>query len=252
MHRRWILGAVALAALAAVSCKDDGPAPTRVAPPAPPTQSALPPAAAAKRFEVETAGTASFLIDAPLEKIKGRSKRFRGSLTIDPAHLDATRGQVDLDLGALETETFDDAGKNAKQTEHARNWLGLGGDVDAKTRGEHRWARFTITAIPSVDTVRLDGAPEVAGKREVKATASGDLWVHGVSVSKTVKLVISFEGPTRVRVTTAEPLTVSLAQHDIKPRDLAGKFLAGALEKVGKKIDDSVQITLDLTAISTP
>jgi len=35
----------------------------------------------------------------------------------------------------------------------------------------------------------------------------------------------------------------------VKPRDLAGKFLAGALEKIGQKIDDSVEISLDLTAM---
>jgi hypothetical protein len=51
-------------------------------------------------------------------------------------------------------------------------------------------------------------------------------------------------------VTTLEPLPLSLKEHDIKPRDVAGKFLNGALEKVGKKIDDVVQISLDVTARS--
>lgn len=208
------------------------------------------------RFEIEPAGVASFLIDAPLEKIKGRSTRYRGSLTLDPKDLEATRGQIDLDLGELKTETFDDAGKNAKQTDHARNWLGLGGDVEEKTRAEHRWARFTITAVSSVSAARIEDAAEASGRREVKVTAAGDLWVHGVSAPKTVELSISFEGPAgaplRLRVATAEPLVVSLKQHDIKPRDLAGRFLEGALEQVGKKIDDRVQITLDVSASARP
>jgi hypothetical protein len=83
-------------------------------------------------------------------------------------------------------------------------------------------------------------------------TARGDLWIHGVSSPKTVKLIARFEGapgaPSGVHVTTAEPLRLSLREHDIKPRDIAGKFLNGALEKVGKKIDDTVQVSLDLFA----
>lgn len=247
---------VVVSALGVASCKDDAPAPRRVAPPPLPTASAPAPDARVKRFEIEPAGVASFLIDAPLEKIKGRSTRYRGSLTLDPKDLASTRGQIDLDLGELKTETFDDAGKNAKQTEHARNWLGLGGDVEEKARAEHRWARFTITAVSSVSAARIEDAAEVSGRREVKVTAAGDLWVHGVSAPKTVKLSISFEGPvdapSRVHITTAEPLVVSLKQHDIKPRDLAGRFLEGALEQVGKKIDDRVQITLDVTAAARP
>jgi hypothetical protein len=67
-----------------------------------------------------------------------------------------------------------------------------------------------------------------------------------------VTATVTFSGPpdapTLARVVTAAPLVVSLKEHDVKPRDLAGKFLSGALEKIGQKIDDSVQISLDLTA----
>ena len=85
-------------------------------------------------------------------------------------------------------------------------------------------------------------------------SARGELWVHGVSSPKAIKLSASFQGPpaapTALHVTTVEPLILSLKEHDIKPRDVAGKFLNGALEKVGKKIDDVVQISLDVTARS--
>ena len=56
------------------------------------------------------------------------------------------------------------------------------------------------------------------------------------------------EAPTSIRVVTTQPLKISLKEHDVKPRDLAGKFLSGALEKIGQKIDDTVQVSLDLTA----
>jgi hypothetical protein len=70
---------------------------------------------------------------------------------------------------------------------------------------------------------------------------------------KTVKLTIAVTGPasapTSIKITTDEPIRVSLKEHDVKPRDVAGKFLSGALEKVGKKIDDTAQITLALSAV---
>jgi len=77
--------------------------------------------------------------------------------------------------------------------------------------------------------------------------------LHGVSAPKTVVATVTFSGPpdapTLARVVTAQPVRISLKEHDVKPRDLAGKFLAGALEKIGQKIDDSVEISLDLTAM---
>jgi hypothetical protein len=56
------------------------------------------------------------------------------------------------------------------------------------------------------------------------------------------------EGALGLRIVTAEPLRLSLKEHDIKPRDVAGKFLNGALEKIGQKIDDTVQVSIDFTA----
>ena len=198
-----------------------------------------------KRLEVSE-GTATFLIDAPLEKIKGRSAKVRGNLDIDPKNLKASKGQIELDLDDLRTETFTDDGKNKAQTGHAKNWFEIGPDVDAKRREENRWARFTIKSIDETSAAKAgDGAT-------VTVKASGDLWLHGVSSPKTVTATVTIEGPadapTSVHVVTSQPVRVSLKEHDVKPRDLAGKFLAGALEKIGQKIDDEVQISLDLTA----
>jgi polyisoprenoid-binding protein YceI len=207
--------------------------------------------AGALRFAVDEKGSARFLIDAPLEKIKGHSGKLRGEITLDPANLMTTRGEVDVDLMDLVTETFDDASKNAAQTGHAHNWLEIGDDVEAKRREENRFARFTIRSVDEVSS-KLYEAAEKNGERTVTVTARGDLWVHGVTTPTTVKLIAMFQGPanapTGLHVTTAEPIKVSLKEHDVKPRDVAGKFLNGALEKVGKKIDDNVQISLDLTA----
>jgi len=236
-----------LAALILAACSKDKPEPTetRVAPAASPAASA---ASGQRRFAVAS-GSATFLIDAPLEKIKGRSTRVRGHLNIDPRNLKATTGQIEFDLDDLKTETFEDDAKNKAQTGHSKNWLEIGPDVDAKIREENRWARFTIKSIDEI------GATELAKSGEgtpIPLRATGDIWIHGVASPKKIAVTANFAGPpeapTSVHVVTTEPLKVSLKQHDVKPRDLAGKFLAGALEKIGQKIDDTVQISLDLTA----
>jgi polyisoprenoid-binding protein YceI len=239
---RTFLGLALSTMLAFSACsKEKASGATRSAPSA-----AAPATAGQKRLNV-TAGTATFLIDAPLEKIKGRSTKVRGSLDIDPQNLKASKGQIEVDLDDLATETFDDADKNKSQTEHTQNWLEIGKDVESKRREENRWARFTIKSIEETSS------PKAAGGTPVTVKASGDMWLHGVSSPKTIVATVTFSGPTDAptlaRVVTAEPLRISLKEHDVKPRDLAGKFLAGALEKIGQKIDDSVAISLDLTAM---
>jgi polyisoprenoid-binding protein YceI len=240
---------VLLAGVGTSDCKDDA-AQARVAPPAASAALATPGAAS---FHVEESGNASFLIDAPLEKIKGHSGRLRGSLTLDPKDLGKTSGEVDVDLADLTTETFEDRGKNSAQTEHAHNWLEIGNDVDPKAREENRFARFTFHSVDTSTTLDITSAAEQNGERKVGVTVNGNLWLHGATAPKTVKLMASIQGPpaspTRIRLQTAEPLTISLKEHDIKPRDVAGKFLAGALEKIGNKITDSVQVSLDVTAV---
>jgi polyisoprenoid-binding protein YceI len=248
---RHIIPVVGFAALAMVSSscgKDQSPsAAARVAPAA----SAGGAVAGQSRLQFSS-GTATFLIDAPLEKIKGRSTKVRGNLDVDPANLKASKGTVEIDLDDLKTETFEDADKNKAQTGHSHNWLEIGPDVEAKTREENRWVRFTIKSIEEVSAAKLADAELKNGERAITARASGDLWLHGVSSPKTVKVAVTFggppEAPASVHVVSTEPLRISLKEHDVKPRDLAGKFLAGSLEKIGQKIDDSVQISLDLKA----
>jgi polyisoprenoid-binding protein YceI len=244
------VGGLGLSA-ALAGCKDEQAA-QRVAPPS--ASASQPVGAGATRFAVAEQGKATFLIDAPLEKIKGRSGKLRGEITLDPSDLMTTRGEVDVDLMDLVTETFDEADKNRTQTGHAHNWMEIGDDVEPKRREENRFARFTIKSIENISSKVAD-APEKNGERTVMVTARGDLWAHGVSSPKAIKLSAAFQGPpsapTGIHITTAEPLPLSLKEHDIKPRDVAGKFLNGALEKVGKKIDDNVQISLDVTARSS-
>lgn len=258
MDKRIVAGSIAVVVLGAGAWfvlsalrEDTSAVGTRAAPP--PLASAAPPSAITgteARFRVAETGTATFLIDAPLEKIKGRWTKFRGAISLDPSDLSKSHGQVDLDLDDLKTETFGDKDKDSTQTEHAHNWLDLG--ADAKAHEDNRWARFTFKSLESVTHAKLADAPEENGARTLKIVAKGDMWLHGITSPKTVKLTVALSGPasapTGVRITTDEPIRISLKEHDVKPRDVAGKFLNGALERVGKKIDDTAQITLDVSA----
>ena len=220
---------------------------------APPDAAVAGPAAAgSENLRVAEVGVATFLIDAPLEKIKGRWTKFRGTISVDPVDLTKSKGEIDLDLTDLKTETFSDPSKDKAQTEHAHNWLEVG--ADAPNRETDRWARFTLGSVTSATPSSLAAAPDANGVRTVKLVVRGDLWLHGVTSPKTVTLTAAFSGPpaapTSVHVTTDQPMPVSLKEHDVKPRDVAGKFLAGSLEKVGDKITDSALLTLDVTAVA--
>jgi len=250
IYRKSALRVALLLGVVTAGCsKKHQEATQRQAPPA--TASVAPNSAEAKAFAIAQSGKASFLIDAPLEKIRGEASGFRGSLRIDPENLSRSRGEIEVDLATLTTDTFDDKDKNARQTEHAHNWLGLGSDAPDQERRENQWVRFTIGSLTAVPA-KLADAPVNNGRRRIKAQVSGMLWLHGVAVPKAVEAEVSFggpaEAPTDLEVSTISPLLISLRQHDVKPRDLAGKFLQGALEKIGDKIVDQVKVSFELRA----
>ncbi|MFI5300425.1 MAG: hypothetical protein ACHREM_20240, partial [Polyangiales bacterium] len=111
---------------------------------------------------------------------------------------------------------------------------------------------FKIESVDDVSAVNLRDVKEQNGGRTVTMKASGTIWVHSRPAKKQVVVEITFKGPpdapTEIAFKTKEPLKVSLSTHDVKPRDTAGKFLDGALAVVGKKIDDTAQVTVEATA----
>lgn len=200
-------------------------------------------------FRVASSGRASFLIDAPLEKIKGRWTRFGGELSVDPRDLRRSRGEITMDLTDLKTTTFDDGEKNATQTGHALNWMEIGSDVSREARTRNARASFKVLAIErsTPDHLELDDE-----KGAFHAVLKGILTLHGIESEHVVDVNVELEGggatSQTLHIVTTKPLHVSLKRHDIKPRDLAGRFLAGALDQVGQKISDTVQVTIDVRA----
>ena len=62
------------------------------------------------------------------------------------------------------------------------------------------------------------------------------------------------DAPTELAIKTDDAMPVSLKEHEVKPRDKVGSFLNGALERIGKKIDDKVQVSFegDAKAVMPP
>jgi polyisoprenoid-binding protein YceI len=237
--------AVPLSAAAAAPAAPSAAAPAASAP----SPQEAPLAAGATRFEVMT-GKGSFLIDAPLEKIKGTSDEVRGYVDVNPKDLSKTLGAIGVRLSTLRTSTFDDADKNTAQTEHARNWMEVGNDAPADARMKYEWATLNVT---SVDATPSSVADAKDGVQTIKAKVSGDLMLHGVTSKKTgIPVTVTLKGPanapTELTIKTDAPMPVSMKEHDVKPRDKIGSFLNGALDRIGKKIDDNAQVSFETDA----
>jgi hypothetical protein len=212
-----------------------------------------PPAAGATRFAVVT-GKGAFLIDAPLEKIKGSSDELRGHLDVNLKEIGKSTGDIMVRLSTLRTNTFQDNDKNVAQTGHARNWMEVGNDSPAEARMKYEWADFVVTAIDATPSA-LSDAKDEGGSRTIKAKVSGDLTLHGVTSKKTVPVTVTFKGtadsPTELDLKTDQPMPVSMKEQGVMPRDTLGGILNGALDRIGKKIDDIVQVSFDAVAKPT-
>jgi len=209
-------------------------------------------AAAPKGVELKVGkGKSTFLIDAPLEKIKGQAEDVKGAITLAPEDLGKTRGEVSFKLSTLKTTTFGDSGKDSSQTDHARNWMQVGAESKAEDKARFEWATFTIKSV-EVTPSKLADVKEEGGARALKGKITGDFTLHGVTSKKTLAFTATVQGPadkpTGFSLKTEAPFEVSLKEHDIKPRDGIGSFLNGALEKIGKKIDDRVQVSLEVSS----
>lgn len=252
-----VICGLGLAALA--GCEDKPSAPLA------PTASALAPAAKpamSQTFAVETTGSkVTFLMNAPLEKIHGEAAdAVTGDLHIDLSDVSKSTGLIKADLDKLvlyqqkredEKAEYGERVKSDKQNEHARAWLEIGEDAPKDVREKNRWVEFKIDKItnvqPQVDITKLTGA-----ERKITAMAMGDVRLHGrVSQRRAlIEAVFAFEGdkPKSVTIKTTEPMTVSLEEHDVKPREAFGKLAQATLETLGSKVAKEAPIELELTA----
>jgi hypothetical protein len=251
-------------AFAACDKKDDAPATPTIAasaiapPPAPMSPSAL-------HYALDPASKTSIDMPAPKERIKADTTAATGEITVVPSDLAKTSGQVKVDLTTLTTHTFDDADKDKAQTKHSHNWLEAGNLVTPEVKEANRWVIFTIRSIDGLAERDLSKIAAVhAGDddgRTVTATAKGDFFLHGHQVPKEVPIEVVFHyptgqaataEPTRLEIRTKAPLHVTLAEHDVKPRDELGKLAQASFSLIGTKVAETADVTFDMSATPKP
>jgi hypothetical protein len=263
--RANVIVGVAVAAVAVSACDDKKEAP--VAPPvaasaiAPPV---VPTGPKTLRFNLDPGGKTSIDMPAPKERIRAQTTAVKGEVTVDPTDLEKTRGQVKVDLLTLSTHTFDDAKKDGAQTEHAHNWLEAGDLVTPAVREANRWVIFTIRGVDGIATRDLAqvAVTHLAAEdaRTVDATVKGDFFLHGHSVTKDVPVEVVFHyltgqataAPTRIEIRTKAPLHITLADHDVKPRDGLGKLAQASFSLLGTKVAETADVTVDLSGTPAP
>lgn len=230
--------------------------------------STAPPAASTMKFTVDSASKTSLEMEAPKEKIKATTTGAAGSLDVDLKRIESSRGEVKIDLATLTTKTFDDAGKDASQTTHARTWLevadGESGKLEEAVKNTNRYAVYAIRAIENPtasDVTKVAATKEDADDvRTVVMRTKGELLIHGHKVDREAEVEVKFHypaggdpaKPTWIGIKSKTPFHVVLAEHDVKPRDGFGKIAKGSFNLLGTKVADNAEIQLDLRAKAQP
>lgn len=241
-------------------------------PPLPTVASASASASAASavkgvKLVFDPASTASLDLPAPKEHILATVSGGKGALEIVPSDLTKSRGEVRLDLTTLATSTFKDK-RDAEQTAHARTWLevadGAQGKLPDDVKEKNRYAVYTIRSVENASATDLAKVPATkdgdADVRKVTLTTKGELLVHGRKVDRDAEVEVTFryaagapaERPSAASIVTKKPVPVVLAEHDVKPRDPAGKLAKDFFHLLGTKVADNADVTLDLKAKLEP
>ena len=252
-----------LAVTCTIGCEDKGKA-SAIAPSASALSSSVAaPSLKLQKFTIDEKSRVTFDMPAPNERIKGQAQGASGAITVDTGNLGNTRGEIKVDLAAIATSTFGNKSKDESQTEHARTWLEVAEKLPAEQRGQHRYAVFAIRSIEGLATPDLakveltkDGDADV---RVLSCAALGELLLHGHKVDKRLELEIKFRYapgakpgamPASFDLKTRSPLKITLAEHDVKPRDDLGKISKGAFSLLGTKVADVADVTLEFKALA--
>lgn len=239
--------------------------------PAAPAASSLAPSVASPtsmvvKLKIDPKSTTKIDMPAPQEQIKAQTSAADGHLDVDLMDVTQTRGEIKVDLTSLKTSTFNDASKDGTQTAHALTWLEVAdaakGKLAEDVKAQNKFATFAIRSIDGVAQKDLSKvtpkAEEGSDVRAVDLVAHGELLVHGHKVNKDVPLTVKFFHPTgalastkpkSVKIVGKEPFKVTLAEHEVRPRDDVGKIAKAAFSILGTKVADTASITVDFSAI---
>jgi hypothetical protein len=264
------LGVLAVGASAGCNKGDDSPGnrPAAAASGAttPLAVSTAMPTAHSVDFAIDPGSKTAIDMPAPNERIKGETSAAKGVLHVDPTDLAQTRGDIYVDLDTFATHTFGDADKDSTQTRHAHTWLQIDDMVkDPAVRERNRWVHFAIRSIDGLSASDLSKvAPAKVGSDDVRSVtlvAHGDIELHSLPAKspKDAALEVKFHVPagspagtkaTSIEVVSKEgaPIQITLADHDVKPRDAEGILAQKAFGLLGTKVADVANVSVNLVA----
>jgi hypothetical protein len=219
------------------------------------------PSAKVATFVIDPKSKTSISMPAPKENIKAITEAAAGSVDVDLMNVSNTRGEVKIDLLTLSTHTFGNK-DDAAQSKHALNWLEVGDLVTADVKEANRWVVYAIRSIEGASATDVSKVVPIAeggdDVRVVTLNAKGDLLVHGHKVeNREAKLEARLHYPSGaaptskpsfIELKSKEPLRVTLAEHDVKPRDTFGKLATEGLEILGTKVAKVADVNIDLRA----
>jgi hypothetical protein len=195
---------------------------------------------------------------AELENIHGSGNRgLTGRISFDPRNVLTASGSIRFDLTRLQllhaikrgdTEEMGEPRLSSKQNDDMRIWLEIASDTPAEMLKRYRYATFTFDRVKKAVPASLPSEP---GEHRLLLIVEGAFDLHGHTVTKTVLLNATVTqtaaGVTQVRASTAEPLTISLGEHDVRPRTAFGILADRTLEAMGKKVAKTPQVHLELS-----
>jgi polyisoprenoid-binding protein YceI len=185
-------------------------------------------------------------------KPRGKLSRVEGTIDLDSAHLERTRARLTADLQSL---TLGAGGEeDAPLLAKAFDWLELGPDRSSGDRARDRYAILNITAVEPPPASADEGS---ARRRAARVVAHGDLTLHHFRVPVALELDVELRpadggAADLLVIRTRRPFVVSLAAHDILPRDARGALLSTQLSTLGSEVGRDARITAELRARAAP
>ena len=179
----------------------------------------LPIAADAEATTFKVQGSkATFISDAPLETMEGKTNRVNGTLTVDPSDISKTTGKFKVPVKSLDTG-------NDLRDEHLQGdgWL------DAK---KAPFLHFEITEV----VLGKKSSTELKQGKETKVQVKGKFTAHGITKPVTANGKVKWSG-SEIQVKADFP--VVLTDHDISVPSI-----------VRLKVANEIAVSVDLRGVA--
>lgn len=227
-------------------------------------------AASRVRYRVEPGALLSVSLKTRKSNPIGQFDEISGYVDFDLRDLSKSRGRIQVELDSLSMQNLSpeiltddddiDSGLKVLVTDasgEALRWLGLGAEVDAEAKHDGKAAVFEFESLRALShTSARAGArrkKDSAGeRRQVYATANGELAMRGLSVGRRLATTLHFDYPEeaqrdalpeRVTVTLRRSMSVPLAEYDIVPRGPKGNEVVMKRDWLGRWIGTSAKIS---------